>query len=111
MIAQMIARALILRAITTAFSFFGGPAGAAAAGAFNEIGNFGGNFSTEGVPAPVAVSPTIISGRAVTGGSNTLNVGIFPAPDARQNALNVLQEINDLAERHGMRVVATELRA
>jgi hypothetical protein len=112
-IAAMIVQALILRAITSAFSFgIGGFAGGGG-GIFTAIG--GGLFA-QGVPGDFIPAPTpgpgpAISGRAVTGGSNTLNVGIFPAPDARQNALNVLQEINDLAERHGMRVVATELRA
>jgi hypothetical protein len=109
-IAAMIAQAFILKGLMS-FGTFG--IGGAGAGAFSVIPGLGNLF--ESVPSgfipapPPPLASVIMSGRAATQPTSNIFVQVLPAPDAREQALQFVEAQNDLAERFGLTVVATEI--
>ena len=113
-LAAAILQAIILRAImaglTSGGSLFAGGLGqgGGAGGLFSAIG--GGLFAGAAGAGVTPVSGSVPEvTRTTPGAVNQFNVGIFPAPDRLEQAAQILEGINELAERHGATVIATEV--
>ena len=113
-IAAMIVQALILKTISAAFSF--GGSAVAGGGGFSVISGLGGLFAGAAPSIPTSIQPELQLAsapapvrRVALGQDIQIFNRIEAAPDRTEQAIELMEEINELVERRGFRLTSSEV--